>query len=77
MANVIERACNVRDIVNEIDNIDRICKYLEVSYIIREGNKFGKDDSIYPINEFEFVWTPNNNNAEINLNILEIFDFDE
>ena len=67
--------CHGRENISPIRT--RICKYLEVSYIIREGNKFGKDDSIYPINEFEFVWTPNNNNAEINLNILEIFDFDE
>ena len=29
---------------------NRICKFLEVSYIIKKGNKFLKDESIYPIN---------------------------
>ena len=48
-----------------------------MSYIIREGNKFDKDDSIYPIFEFDYLGPTNNNQSEINLNILKIFDFDE
>ena len=31
----------------------RICKALEVSYVIKEGNEFSKDDSDYPIPELE------------------------
>ena len=34
---------------------NRICFIMEVSYIIRENNIFIKDDSIYPIDEFEYI----------------------
>jgi len=54
---------------------NRICKYLELSYIIREGNKFIKDDSIYPIYDFDYLG-PNEKGIEINLNLLKLFDFD-
>ena len=41
MANFIEKARNVRDIVNEINDIDRICKYLDkanpITYIDDDG----------------------------------------
>ena len=33
----------------------RICSALEVSYVIKEGHKFEKDDSIYPIPELETI----------------------
>ena len=51
-----------------------ICNALEVSYIIKEGNKFEKDDSIYPIPEFDFknCFGPKLN---FNLNLLKFFDF--
>ena len=67
--------CHGRDNISPIRN--RMCKYLEVSYIIREGNKFDKDDSIYPIFELDFMEPRNDNKSEINLNILKLFDFDE
>jgi len=67
--------CNNRGSISPLKN--RICKALEVSYIIREGNKFDKDDSIYPIFEFDYTGPRNNNTSEINLNILKLFDFDE
>ena len=54
-----------------------MCKNLEVSYIIREGNKFDKDYSIYPIFEFDFFKPRNDNKAEININAFKLFDFDE
>ena len=52
---------------------NRICPFLEVSYIIREGNNFIKDKAIYPIYEFEFS-NPAKNKLETNLNILKLFD---
>ena len=56
---------------------NRICKYLEVSYIIKSKDyEFTKDQTIYPINEFDLVDFSKNKkkNGEINLNILKLFD---
>ena len=50
-----------------------MCKYLEASYVIREGNAFDKDESIYPIFEFDFFGPNPNAKNEINLNILKLF----
>lgn len=55
---------------------NRICRNLEVSYIIKKGNKFQKDDSIYPIFEFDFSGPNLKGNLEMNLNILKLYDFD-
>ena len=52
---------------------NRICKILEVSYIIKEGYNFSKDNSIYPIFEFDFEEPNLNEGAEYNLNILNLF----
>ena len=52
---------------------NRICRILEVSYVIKEGNKFIKDESIYPIFEFDFLKSKENA-SEINLNLLKLFD---
>ena len=51
------------------------CKTLEVSYVIRKDTQFTKDDSIYPIMEFDYSEIKNDVNREINLNILKLFDF--
>ena len=52
---------------------NRICKYLEISYIIKKDYKFTKDPTIYPIKEFDFAkYIPNM--EEMNLNILKLFD---
>jgi len=67
--------CQDRPNIAPIRN--RICRFLEVSYIIREGNKFDKDDSIYPIFEFDYTGPYNYNLSECNLNIIKLFDFDE
>ena len=67
--------CHGREEISQIRN--RICKFLEVSYIIREGNKFDKDDSIYPIFEFDHTEPKEFTKTEINLNVLKLFDFDE
>lgn len=32
--------------------VNYICPYLEVSYIIKKGYEFIKDEAIYPISEF-------------------------
>jgi hypothetical protein len=53
--------------------INSMCKYLEASYVIREGNAFDKDESIYPIFEFDFHGPNPNAKNEINLNILKLF----
>ena len=60
-------------IVNYRNN--RICKSLEVSYIIREGNQFERDDTIYPAYEFDYSPPEDKGQTEINMNILTIFDF--
>ena len=52
---------------------NRICYVLEVSYIIRKGNQFIKDESIYPIYEFDYS-KPISGKLETNLNILKLFD---
>ena len=52
---------------------NRICYNIEVSYIIRKGNRFIKDDTIYPIyDKFEYI-QPQLNKLEVNLNILQLF----
>ena len=52
---------------------NRICKILEVSYIIKEGNKFIKDESIYPNFEFDYLKSKSDE-SEINLNLFKLFD---
>ena len=65
------RCANRYKIANFGNN--RICKYLEISYIIKKDNKFTKDLTIYPINKFDFAkYEPNM--EEMNLNILKLFD---
>ena len=67
--------CHGRDHISNLTNI--ISKYFEISYIIREGNKFDKDDAIYPIYELDYSGQENKGKSEINLNVLKLFDFDE
>ena len=47
---------------------------MEVSYIIRQNNIFTYDDTIYPIDEFEYIKQKINGKLEMNLNILKLFD---
>lgn len=49
---------------------NRVCEFIEVSYIIRENNIFNKDSTIYPIPEF----TAEKQKSELNLNIFKLFD---
>ena len=68
--------CHNRYLIVKFGN-NRICKYLEVSYIIRgKDYDFTKDLTIYPINEFDVVDFSKKNKkmGEINLNILKLFD---
>jgi len=48
---------------------NKICKGIEVSYIIRNGNTFTRDKSIYPVPEFSYGY-----NKDFNVNILKLFD---
>ena len=47
---------------------NRICKSLEVSYVIRTGNTFEPDKTIYPIEEFSYGFNP-----VFDINILKLF----
>lgn len=53
--------------------INRICEIIEVCYIIRKGNIFKKDETIYPIYEFDYS-VPKEGRLEMNLNILKLFE---
>ena len=55
---------------------NRICHIMEVCYVIKENNQFTFDDSIYPIDEFEYIKQTINGKLEMNLNILKLFDSD-
>ena len=55
---------------------NRICHIMEVCYVIKENNKFTFDDTIYPIDEFEYIKQKINGKLEMNLNILKLFDLD-
>ena len=44
-----------------------ICQCLEVSYIIRKGNIFTEDETIYPVPEFSYGFRP-----DFNINKLYI-----
>ena len=52
----------------------RICKDLEVSYVIKENHTFTKDDSIYPIAELETLCNQDNI-LDFNDNIFKYFDY--
>ena len=52
---------------------NRICHILEVSYIIKKDNQFVKDETIYPMYEFDYS-IPEAGKLETNLNILKLFD---
>jgi hypothetical protein len=51
---------------------NRICYILEVSYIIKEGNLFENDETIYPIYEFDYD-IRKKGTLDTNLNILKLF----
>ena len=65
--------CNAKRSMITIFGNNIICKILEVSYIIKEGNKFSKDESIYPNYDFEYIKSKNNE-SEMNLNLYKLFD---
>lgn len=68
--------CNNHYLVVNFGN-NRICRLLEVSYVIKKDNKFIKDPTIYPIKELDLVYDFSHylhNNGEINLNLLKLFD---
>lgn len=64
--------CNFRQYIISFGN-NRICGLLEISYVIRKDNYFIKDDSVYPIFEFDHE-TPNLQNNEFDVNIFTLFD---
>ena len=70
---VFHLRCNNRKVIVTFGN-NRICKYLEVSYVIKENNTFDVDDTIYPVYEFDFEEAkPYSYGSEMNLNILKVF----
>ena len=52
---------------------NKIWKYIEVTYIIKEGNEFERDDSIYPLKEFYFKNNERQPDENFNLNIFKLF----
>ena len=48
---------------------NKICQALEVSYVIRTGNIFTHDKTIYPVQEFSYGFNP-----VFDINILKLFD---
>ena len=66
--------CHGRENLIILEN-NIICKYLEVSYVIRDNYQFEKDDTIYPLYEWDSNLPQNDVTREINLNILKLFDF--
>ena len=65
--------CNGKKSIKINFGYNRICPLLEISYIIKTGNTFTKDDAIYPMYEFDFS-IPEKDKSELNLNILKLFD---
>ena len=71
---VFYHRCAMRNVMIQFGN-NNICSAIELSYVIRKGNSFEKDDSIYP--NYDFDWHgPNfyDKSFEVNLNILKLFD---
>ena len=50
----------------------KICEALEVSYVLKENYQFGKDDSLYPIQNFEVMNC--GKLSKFDLNLLKLFD---
>ena len=53
--------------------LNRICHIIEVSYIIKKDNIFRKDETIYPLYEFDYS-VPKKGKLEMNLNLLKLFE---
>ena len=52
---------------------NRICRTLEVSYVIKKDHTFTADDEIYPIYELDYTRPQNINYTEFNINLLKLF----
>ena len=64
--------CQGRENIITFGN-NRICQFLEVSYIIKVNNNFDKDDVMYPIFKFDFSGPNNSEKVEFNINLLKLF----
>ena len=51
---------------------NRVCEYLEVSYVIRKNSIFMKDTAIYPIPYLDIRTT---SKSDMTLNIFKLFDY--
>lgn len=65
--------CYKRNLIVNFGN-NRICQFLEVSYVNRKNNTFLKDDSIYPLFEFDENDPNLDGKTEMEVNILTLFD---
>ena len=54
-----------------------ICHIIEASYIKKEGNIFRKDNSIYPIKNFDFKTCPKLKSLDMEINILKFCASDQ
>jgi len=51
---------------------NKICSLIEITYMIKEGNEFIRDNSIYPIKEFYFK-NVDGPDVDFDLNIFKLF----
>ena len=51
---------------------NKICSLMEITYMIKEGNEFIRDNSIYPIKEFYFK-NVDGPDVDFDLNIFKLF----
>ena len=52
---------------------NKICSAVEVTYMLKEGNKFVLDSSIYPLKEINFTNFKNRPSVDFDLNVFKLF----
>ena len=65
--------CNLCSKLKIIDDL-LLCTSIEVSYIIKEGNIFTKDDTIYPVEDLQTKCNKKKN-LKFNENVFKFFDY--
>ena len=51
---------------------NRFCNCIELTYILKKGNKFIRDNTIYPLKEFNYT-NREGNELDFDLNIFKLF----
>ena len=50
-----------------------MCNAIEVTYMLKEGNEFVRDNSIYPLKEINFMNFKERPSIDFDLNIFKLF----